>query len=53
MRITRQLAAALEKQGYRIGRQTVAYLLDELGYSLHNNYCADSPTGLARVLNTA
>jgi hypothetical protein len=25
---TRQLAAALEKQGYRIGRQTVAYLLD-------------------------
>jgi len=31
---TRQLAAALEKHGYRIGRQTVAYLLDELGYSL-------------------
>ena len=34
---TRQLAAALEKQGYRIGRQTVAYLLDELGYSLQGN----------------
>ncbi|MDD1637545.1 MAG: ISAzo13 family transposase, partial [Methylococcaceae bacterium] len=34
---TRQLAAALEKQGYRIGRQTVACLLDELGYSLQGN----------------
>ncbi len=34
---TRQLAAALEKQGYRIGRQTVAYLLAELGYSLQGN----------------
>ena len=34
---TQQLAAALEKQGYRIGRQTVAYLLDELGYSLQGN----------------
>jgi hypothetical protein len=34
---TRQLTAALEKQGYRIGRQTVAYLLDELGYSLQGN----------------
>ena len=34
---TRQLAAALEKQGYKIGRQTVAYLLDELGYSLQGN----------------
>ena len=34
---TRQLAVALEKQGYRIGRQTVAYLLDELGYSLQGN----------------
>jgi hypothetical protein len=34
---TRQLAAALGKQGYRIGRQTVAYLLDDLGYSLQGN----------------
>lgn len=34
---TRQLAAALEKQGYRIGRQTVATLLDEMGYSLQGN----------------
>ena len=34
---TRQLAAALEKQGYKIGRQTVAYLLDDLGYSLQGN----------------
>jgi hypothetical protein len=34
---TRQLAAALEEQGYRIGRQTVACLLDELGYSLQGN----------------
>jgi hypothetical protein len=34
---TRQLAATLEKQGYKIGRQTVAYLLDELGYSLQGN----------------
>ena len=34
---TRQLAEALEKQGHRIGRQTVAYLLDELGYSLQGN----------------
>ncbi len=30
---TRQLSAALQKQGYRIGRQTVATLLEELGYS--------------------
>ena len=35
---TRQLAAALEKQGYRIGRQTVAGLLDELGYRLPGNH---------------
>jgi hypothetical protein len=34
---TRQLAATLEKQGYRIGRQTVATLLDEMGYSLQGN----------------
>jgi len=34
---TRQLAAALEKQGYRIGRQTVATLLEEMGYSLQGN----------------
>lgn len=36
-RSTRQLAAALERQGYRIGHQTVASLLDELGYSLQGN----------------
>ena len=36
-RSTRQLAAALESQGYRIGHQTVASLLDELGYSLQEN----------------
>ena len=34
---TRQLAATLEEQGYRIGHQTVASLLDELGYSLQGN----------------
>jgi len=34
---TRQLAAALEVQGYQIGRQTVATLLDGLGYSLQGN----------------
>ena len=34
---TRQLSAALQKQGYRIGRQTVAALLEELGYSLQGN----------------
>jgi Rhodopirellula transposase DDE domain len=34
---TRQLAAALQKHGYRIGRQTVAALLEELGYSLQGN----------------
>lgn len=36
-RSARQLAAALENQGYRIGHQTVASLLDELGYSLQGN----------------
>jgi len=36
-RSTRQLAAALANQGYRIGHQTVASLLDELGYSLQGN----------------
>lgn len=36
-RSTRQLAAALEAQGYRIGHQTVASLLDDLGYSLQGN----------------
>jgi len=35
---TRQLAAALGKQGYRLGRQTVAHLLAESGYSLQGNY---------------
>jgi len=34
---TRQLASALGAQGYRIGRQTVATLLDDLGYSLQGN----------------
>lgn len=34
---TRQLAAALKQQGYRIGRQTVACLLEKLGYSLQGN----------------
>lgn len=34
---TRQLAAALNQQGHRIGRQTVATLLDQLGYSLQAN----------------
>ena len=34
---TRQLAAALEQKGYRIGRQTVASLLEQLGYSLQGN----------------
>lgn len=36
-RSTRQLAAALKAQGYRIGHQTVASLLDALGYSLQGN----------------
>lgn len=34
---TRQLAATLTARGYRIGRQTVAHLLAELGYSLQGN----------------
>src|SRR5439155_23240302 len=33
----RRLAADLRQQGYRIGRQTVAALLRELGYSLQAN----------------
>jgi len=36
-RSTRQLAAALATQGYRISHQTVAALLDDLGYSLQSN----------------
>ena len=36
-RSTRQLATALKAQGYRIGHQTVASLLDDLGYSLQGN----------------
>ena len=36
-RSTRQLAAALAAQGYRISHQTVAALLDDLGYSLQSN----------------
>lgn len=36
-RSTRQLAAALTAQGYRIGRQTIATLLAEQGYSLQSN----------------
>jgi hypothetical protein len=36
-RSTRQLASALNAQGYRIGHQTVAHLLDDLGYSLQGN----------------
>ncbi len=36
-RSTRQRAAALQAQGYRIGHQTVASLLKELGYSLQGN----------------
>jgi len=34
---TRQLAAALQHQGYAISHPTVASLLHELGYSLHAN----------------
>ena len=34
---TRQLAAALGEQGYALSHQTVASLLDELGYSLQGN----------------
>jgi hypothetical protein len=33
----RRLAAALRKQGLRVGRQKVSELLDELGYSLQGN----------------
>jgi len=36
-RSTRQLAATLEGRGYRIGHQTVASLLSDLGYSLQGN----------------
>src|SRR5512144_3348175 len=36
-RSTRQLAAALAAQGYRISHPTVAALLDDLGYSLQSN----------------
>ena len=36
-RSTRQLAKSLEAQGFRIGHQTVASLLDGLGYSLQGN----------------
>src|SRR5512147_2339870 len=36
-RSTRQLAAALAAPGYRISHQTVAALLDDLGYSLQSN----------------
>ena len=36
-RSTRQLAAALGEQGHPLGHQTVASLLDELGYSLQGN----------------
>lgn len=34
---TRKLAEALQAKGYKIGRQKVAHLLDELGYSLQAN----------------
>jgi len=34
---TRQLAHALRKQGHNVGRQTVADLLADLGYSLQGN----------------
>ena len=36
-RSTRQLAAALGEQGHPLSHQTVASLLDELGYSLQGN----------------
>lgn len=36
-RSTRQLAAALAVQGYRVSHQTVASLLDDLGYSLQGD----------------
>jgi hypothetical protein len=34
---TRKLAEALQEKGYKIGRQKVAHLLDDLGYSLQVN----------------
>ncbi len=34
---TRKLAEALQAKGYKIGRQKVAHLLDDLGYSLQAN----------------
>jgi hypothetical protein len=34
---TRKLAHALQAKGYKIGRQKVAHLLDDLGYSLQGN----------------
>jgi Rhodopirellula transposase DDE domain len=34
---TRQLATALQQQGHQVGRQTVAALLADLGYSLQAN----------------
>ena len=36
-RSTRQLAVALASQGFEVSHQTVASLLDELGYSLQGN----------------
>jgi hypothetical protein len=36
-RSRRQVATALAAQGYRISHQTVAALLDDLGYSLQSN----------------
>ena len=36
-RSTRQLAAALAAQGFHVSHQTVASLLDDLGYSLQGN----------------
>ena len=44
-RSTRQLAAALESQGYRMGHQTVASLLDALGYSLQGNQKTQEGSG--------
>ena len=47
---TRQLAATSTAQGYRIGRQTVAHLLAELGYSLQGN--CNTPKGPAIGIGT-